>query len=531
MSHSRPHQPANPAAPLSPHEALQRNYYDRHPAFRASLGGDEEEVDLRDCPLQQQEEEESHNGREATLGDLHGNAIKLLFFLVKEGVLKVEPEDYDALMQYYQQYALASAKANKDIARYDDTEKKLEKLETLKNAPQTGYGTIDQDSLEKIIAQHTQSLLNIDNALKEVFDEIAEINLYFRKMLREKYSVNAQAATQLVRFMGDELCDRGRSDWFTLLIFGKLMSAEELLQRDLFKVLASNHGLEAVLYFEAVREIIEFNQSLPANQSLPDDQVLLEAIKHEGILDMDPNEQSAVSLQNFIRDVDCGLILDDEGKKFTAKDILSFFKDVYFPHLVLLDYTLSADQQDIVLYTHAPSDLNVIKALAAQFKVAYHDDTAVLLAASIDRINEAFKKYVEEGRVHEIFKRDEESALTQLVWNRDYAHLQREPQQHQKLYHIYFVHGHDHHGPDSAHVAGLDDPLGKPGHYEYEGIFSTFSCPAGKRATLNAADSEDSAYETEARSTSQSPAGSTTEDEGDFYSSDDEGEKDKHSPH
>jgi hypothetical protein len=147
--------------------------------------------------------------------------------------------------------------------------------------------------------------------------------------------------------------------------------------------------------------------------------------------------------------VDHGAIEYADHQKFTVTDILDFFKDVYFPHLVLLDYTLRSDQQEIVLYTHAPSDLNTIKSLADQFQVVYNDDTPASLAASIERINFAFKKYVDEGRVHEILKKDDQNTpLFQLIWNREYDNLKREPdekspQRYGKPYGIYFIHGHD----------------------------------------------------------------------------------------
>lgn len=40
-------------------------------------------------------------GTSITLGDLHGNALKLLFFLVKEGFVTISPTDYEAFVSIY----------------------------------------------------------------------------------------------------------------------------------------------------------------------------------------------------------------------------------------------------------------------------------------------------------------------------------------------------------------------------------------------------------------------------------------------
>jgi hypothetical protein len=62
------------------------------------------EVNLNISPLLQLEEEKDQGDQEVTVGDLHGNAIKLLFFLVQEGIFKIDESNYDRLVRCYETY-------------------------------------------------------------------------------------------------------------------------------------------------------------------------------------------------------------------------------------------------------------------------------------------------------------------------------------------------------------------------------------------------------------------------------------------
>lgn len=42
-----------------------------------------------------------NNGAKVIFGDLHGNSIKLLFFVVHEGILNIDPDDYRRLIEIY----------------------------------------------------------------------------------------------------------------------------------------------------------------------------------------------------------------------------------------------------------------------------------------------------------------------------------------------------------------------------------------------------------------------------------------------
>src|SRR5262245_54716215 len=98
------------------------------------------------------------SGCQITLGDLHGNAMKLLYSLVRHGYINAIKDDYNAFCKLY------------------------------------------------IKAPHTLTLNDINN---------------FNALL-DKMAMNPQAQGCLVRLIGDVLADRGSNDYFTLKILEKL---------------------------------------------------------------------------------------------------------------------------------------------------------------------------------------------------------------------------------------------------------------------------------------------------------------------
>ncbi|MBI5447635.1 MAG: hypothetical protein HY939_02775 [Gammaproteobacteria bacterium] len=122
---------------------------------------------------------------QVTKGDLHGNVINLLYFLVREGVLLIHETAYSELFRIY------------------------EKI---------------QFNMEKQV--HTE--LDVDD-LKRFNDIIVNYIL-----------INPQAKTNgvLVRLIGDVMADRGNSDFLTLLLLNKLYQEAGLPKPE---ILFSNH--------------------------------------------------------------------------------------------------------------------------------------------------------------------------------------------------------------------------------------------------------------------------------------------------
>ena len=97
-------------------------------------------------------------GDQLTIGDLHGNSVKLIYFLIKQGVLKFNKgaDDYSKIVEIYNKEPLETA---------------------------------DLDTFKDILNRAT-------------------------------FAEHAQKA--MIRLIGDEVADRGNNDYFTLLVLKKL---------------------------------------------------------------------------------------------------------------------------------------------------------------------------------------------------------------------------------------------------------------------------------------------------------------------
>ena len=131
--------------------------------------------------------------KELTLGDLHGNTLKLLYFLIQHGVVDL---------------------------------------------PDRMRGLNKQD----LYAQ----LVKIYNTPPESIQK-KEID-FFAEVIANLQIKNRNA----IRLIGDELADRGMYDPFTLLLFKKLNQKKIPLT-----ILASNHGFEFYLAYRKVKDELE----------------------------------------------------------------------------------------------------------------------------------------------------------------------------------------------------------------------------------------------------------------------------------
>lgn len=282
-----------------------------------------------------------------TIDDLHGNGLKLIYFLVRQNVLEMDEETYSNLVKLYQ----------KDIEQYDE---------------------VDIENIDKLLA---------------------------------KVRINPVG---LVRLIGDEFCDRGVHDYFTLKILEKLVQAKMPLE-----ILISNHGIEFIEAYEKRKKFIS-RRLAPFH---------------------------SVSMSGLQRLIDKDLV--------KRENVLSIINRYYKPVLKALSYTLNDEGTKISIFSHAGIGLNAIKALAKKFEIQYQDETVIELGRTIAKINLAFSHYVMNNRVHTLYTEVgmqkgysnygldcDVNPFEFLFWNRDYEELDR-PEQHPKGYFIDFIHGHD----------------------------------------------------------------------------------------
>ena len=239
----------------------------------------------------------SEHSEEISVGDTHGNFLKKLYELVQNGILELADKgDYQRLCEIYR--AL-------DVTKITSEDIKLNK-----------------EAFE---------------GLKQEFDGIIK-----------KSKINKEAG--LTRYIGDELCDRGGNDYFSLKLFEKL--GEDGAP---FEILASDHGME---FWEAYQ-----------NDFTTDNLVI-----------SGPQRRS---LENLIKLIKGGIVDKDE--------IISIIEKYYKPNLKLISYSVKDEPLDkIEIFTHTIIGFESIQAVAEYYGIDYKDNTVTDLCDTIDAINARF---------------------------------------------------------------------------------------------------------------------------------------------
>ncbi|MCX7117773.1 MAG: hypothetical protein NTW94_07755 [Legionellales bacterium] len=153
-----------------------------------------------------------------TLGDLHGNAVKLLHFLMLHGVViwKASVVDragaYQSFVQIYERAA--------EILKF-------RALMTQFVDPKQGISNPEEYARLKSLSAPKELMI----LLRQFNDLISQLAV--------------QEVDTHVRLLGDELADRGSNDYFTLRLLGLLYDAHVAVS-----ILSSNHGVQFLKNYE-----------------------------------------------------------------------------------------------------------------------------------------------------------------------------------------------------------------------------------------------------------------------------------------
>lgn len=294
-----------------------------------------------------------------TVGDLHGNAAKLLFILFEHGIASGLSEfEYKQMLSIY------------------------------------------KTPVNALIQQ-----------------QLIDFSQFLQKMkLAKGYSL---------RLIGDELCDRGENDYFTLLIL-------ERLKKDIdVDILLSNHG---VLFLKAY----VFGDFSAVNLYTGQEQ----------------------SMHNMHK------LLQKEMIEWPrVKDII---ERVYIPSLKLIDYVLSWDSKELIIFTHAPAGLEAIEAVARLFQIPYDATSVESLIDSIESINAVIACRLQAKNFHNLYDMSgdyvlapslEDDPVLYLMWNRNVNQI-KQPQEIDDC-RLTFVNGHDGNSEQYKNRICLNDVLGK----------------------------------------------------------------------
>lgn len=238
--------------------------------------------------------------------------------------------------------------------------------------------------------------------------------------------------TPLVRLLGDELADRGANDFYTLYLLKKLDS-----ENVYFDINQSNHTIEFTLTNESKGGISQFQSRLGPGQA-----------------------NSAERLRESIQ------------KGVVSKEEVDQLIKIHQKHQRIISYTLH--EQGINIYSHAPVDIRIIRALADKFNVKYYDNTPLMLAYTIEKINQKYLEVVQKNQLHRLINQAvlcspdrypvKQFPLEHIVWNRTYYTLDRRSQPEGYDYQLGYIYGHDSSAPEKYkgdNVVCLDSLFGK----------------------------------------------------------------------
>ncbi|MCC5792772.1 MAG: hypothetical protein JJT82_09240 [Legionellaceae bacterium] len=373
-----------------------------------------------------------------TIGDLHGNTLKLLHFLLRHRIIQFK-NDYDP-KQSYEDFVEIYESIGESTTAID------EKQDTIRYQEKRigGY-----QSRIKELTDKPESILRIENFKKAsesaisaaqsdllpLKQPLAELVRRFNEFMT-KLEVNHTST--LVRLIGDELADRGSNDYFTLRCLGFLKEHGVPVN-----ILISNHSNEFVTAYESLAQGQGFTPENEVN---------------------DKQKPSFIGLK---------ILLDEQI--VSDAQVTQLVDVAYKPALKVMDYTLSED--GITLFSHAPVSFALIQHIAAHLGVVYHDTSKEALATTIDKINSQFSQIVHDNRVHEFCNcNDKHIVLTNMtpsqvcthplvhvMWNRWTAEKDSEDTRpaSKNGYHIAYIHGHDDYLSPLPHVFNLDTACGK----------------------------------------------------------------------
>lgn len=397
---------------------------------------------------------EPHQGS-LTLGDLHGNPVKLLYSLIRHQVFKfkagINPEqayaEFVALYNDSGNLTTINAKNQEEISSrirfleiFIENHNALlvsewtQNLASLTDVQNTQERIASIVSAQTEIAVQKENIVRLNTQVKEKFPAIiARFNAFLDQL-------ELARKPELIRLVGDELADRGKNDYF-MLGFMNYFKAKDVH----FSITISNHSNEFITFTEGEQDYLLSPHYRPSLAGLK-------------------------------------LLLDNGIVAKTTLD--DWVNKAYKPNIKAIDYQLvDGNPPSIRLFTHAPVRFDIIEKIANKLGVGYQDGTANELAQSIDSINAALAEHIQAGTMHTLRtlpsdidpanlspQQVEQYPLIYLIWNRwnpvvDQDETARPAEKKgffdATRYKLEYYHGHDGAFSKSPHVFNLDNGIGK----------------------------------------------------------------------
>lgn len=351
---------------------------------------------------------------EYTLGDLHGNSLLLIHWLIRIGALEPEEGQYEQLKQQY----LEISKLTADEGKEHDLQAVVCKVNGASEVEAT-----------------------VESTWKQIED--------FKKTIE---SLRFSAHLPVMRLIGDECADRGANDYLTLLLIKQVVKSQQTEEASTAQessnlhILFSNHSS---FFVQCMEKWLNSEAKYPDPVSV-----------------VGENTSQYNSIYSLA-------LLVQEGK-VTKQEIKELYEQYYVPCIKLLDYSIDAENGIMTLHSHAGIGLNNIEDLARKFNIEYKDGSIQALKTTIDEINQVFTQRLQDKKASDLlaipkyvngYSFDNIDSQTDPVvffaWNRNYRDLVRPREKNG--FQIYYVHGHDTKEPknETNHVYCNDHNVGK----------------------------------------------------------------------
>ncbi len=348
-----------------------------------------------------------------TLGDLHGNTMKLIYFLIREGVMKLsEPGDYEELYGIYQKSGLI------------------------------------------INLNKSKTIVGVDILGIRQFDKIIKNAVFSQR-------------TTLIRLIGDELADRGHNDFFTFLVLDRMQK-----EKVNFEIILSNHGLEFIRFYETIlskrKNVKEFNFNLSSEnhgRSLQNlihvlsfepeiylkktmDIIATAYLPHLKLISYSNNRQGQIS---FYSHAPVGL---EAIVALASSETMGF-----------------EGPPDWIVSRHGL--IESINKINEKF-MSIRSSGLISSVINLETLNQVRAEKVTPNDSVSGADSASFAPMTYIAWNRDYTLVVRPPQLLDGT-EMKYVHGHDSTKEYENYFINLDNTLGKGDHfYDYKGEYTYY---------------------------------------------------------
>lgn len=466
------------------------------------------EVDIEKYPTHF----EPHKGS-LTIGDLHANPVKLMYSLLRHGVLKFKneetaAEDYDDFVKLYHDsnnittyefegerpYSYADL-----IFQISDAENKLQNaINGNKYRPSfkellSGIGIEideinDKTDLNNLREQIKETQTNIETQLKAIIHSSDEEQI--KKLTAEQK--NAKNALNRIDEFEEQLnrlnkYKSGAENLKQKIIaefppikdkFNNFLSKLEVKDKGLLRLIGdelADRGHNDFFMLRLMQFLhgkdINFNVTISNHSN--EFVTYFESLNGTGEQSKIVTDDESPSIASLKALIDAGII--------SIEELDTIVKDIYFPSLKAIDYQIiKGEPPKIRLFTHAPVRFDTIEKIANTFGIDYQDSDVYALAATIDAINARVQKELKKGTLNAFLKLEEgvrpdkmlseeveETPLLYLIWNRWDEDKDRDDtarpdkKEGESAYDIEYYHGHDTFISNSPHIFNTDNSIGK----------------------------------------------------------------------